>query len=112
MRLKFSTLFNFDEWMALAAENPQEFEKRRAEVIGLIIQNAPPHLHKRLHGLQWRIDMVRNQSKNPLGACISISNMMWDFIYSERGFPMIVKLLSRSKLSNNASAKIFSLHNK
>lgn len=97
MHLQFSNFFNFDEWMVLAKKNPEEFEKRRTEIINLVIENAPTHLHKRLRGLQWRIDVIRNQSKNPLAGCIAISTMMWDFIYSDRGFPLILELLAGKK---------------
>lgn len=77
--------FDFDEWMRLAQQQPEEFQKRREAVIEAAIAKAPEHLEPRLRGLQWRIDRVRETSANPLAACVRISRMMWDSIYSDNG---------------------------
>lgn len=77
--------FDFDEWMNLAQQQPEEFQKRREAVIEAAIAKAPGHLELRLRGLQWKIDRVRETSANPLAACVRISRMMWDSIYSENG---------------------------
>lgn len=77
--------FDFDEWMQLAQQQPEEFQKRREAVIEAAIAKAPDHLENRLRGLQWKIDRVRETSANPLAACVRISRMMWDSIYSDHG---------------------------
>lgn len=77
--------FDFDEWMRLAQQQPEEFQKRREAMIEAAIAKAPEHLEPRLRGLQWKIDRVRETSANPLAACVRISRMMWDSIYSENG---------------------------
>ena len=77
--------FDFDEWMRLAQQQPEEFQKRREAIIEAAIAKAPQHLEPRLRGLQWKIDRVRETSANPLAACVRISRMMWDSIYSENG---------------------------
>lgn len=77
--------FDFDEWMRLAQQQPEEFNKRREAVIEAAIAKAPGHLEPRLRGLQWKIDRIRDTSANPLAACVRISRMMWDSIYAENG---------------------------
>lgn len=70
--------FDFDHWRSLAADDPSNFELRRADFIEAFIANvADPQVKDRLRRLQWRIDAERRRSSNPLGACIRVYNMMW-----------------------------------
>jgi hypothetical protein len=113
MKLSFSRVFNFDEWMTLAAKDPTEFEKRRIEIINSTIANAPPRIQSRLRSLQWRIDKVRERS-SPLSACIKLNRMMWCSIYGESGFLKALKMLTGNQLDKaigdkKSSAKIYSL---
>jgi len=78
--------FDFDAWASLAQSDPEAFEAKRLHMIEQLIERAPEAMHQRLRAFQWRIDMERQRSANPLQACIRISNMMWDMIYAERGF--------------------------
>ena len=73
------------KWSALAVENPDKFEEERLRNIRALIDSAPDEKRKRLEGLQWRIDMVRGRHKNPLGACIEISQMMNKSMWGEGG---------------------------
>jgi hypothetical protein len=66
------------EWERLARENPDEFERRRREVVEAAIAQAPEALQPRLRGLQFRIDLERQRAKTPLGAAIRLHSMMWD----------------------------------
>lgn len=86
--------FHFDEWASLAQSDPDAFEAKRQEMIDKLIEGAPKDLQQRLRGFQWRIDMERQRSANPLQACIRISNMMWDMIYADRGFLWSLKAMS------------------
>jgi hypothetical protein len=70
--------FNFDEWAALYRRDPEAFEKRRAEEIARLLQGAPETNRQRLEGMQCRIDLERRRAKTPLGACIRLSNLMWE----------------------------------
>lgn len=70
--------FDFETWSRLARENPEEFERRRREAIEEVINRAPVEDQARLRGLQFRIDMERQRSKSPLGACVRINKMMWE----------------------------------
>ena len=64
------TDFVFEHWARLAAEDPEEFERRRAEAIETFIAGAPESLRRRLTGLQWQVDQIRRQAKTPMApAC-------------------------------------------
>lgn len=70
---------DFDQWVQLAASNPQEFEVLRRKIIHACIKRANSSRQQRLHGLQWRIDRMReNNQQSPMAACVAISNMMWE----------------------------------
>lgn len=67
---------NFDTLLELAQNKPDELEKLRNELADQIIANASAPIHDRLRGLQFQINAARRSAKNPLAACIRISNMM------------------------------------
>ena len=75
--------FNFDEWKALAENNPKAFEFVRQKMIDSLIAEAGEK--GRLKSLQWRIDVERERSKTPMSACVRISNMMFDSLYGDSG---------------------------
>jgi hypothetical protein len=77
-QVKNNFLLDFDEWMVLAKNNPDEFEKKRREHIEIFIEGVPQDKQRRLKGLQWKIDQIRKLSRTPMASCIEISNMMWD----------------------------------
>jgi len=68
--------FDFDEWALLARTAPDEFEERRRALIEIEILRSDNV--RRLRGLQWRIDLERARARNPMDACVRLSNMMWD----------------------------------
>lgn len=70
--------FDWTTWVALARENPEEFERRRQEEIEAVIAQARPEHQQRLRGLQFRIDAERQRSSSPMGACVRINKMMWE----------------------------------
>lgn len=69
----------------LADSDPEAFEHRRRELIDAVIARAPARRRQRLRGLQWRVDQVRSRSSNPLAACISLSDMMWEAFAGSNG---------------------------
>jgi hypothetical protein len=71
---------NIDQWVKLAKQDPAAFEARRQLAIEAYISSVPEAQQRRLRGLQWKIDMVRKRSSNPLSSCMAISNMMWDSV--------------------------------
>ncbi len=86
--------FDFEDWASLAQNDPAAFEAKRQEMIDKLIEGAPEDLRQRLRSFQWRIDMERSRSANPLQACIRISNMTWDLIYADRGFLWSLQAMS------------------
>lgn len=64
---------SFDQLLQL---NHDELEAFRQREVDRLINHAPPHLHRRLRGLQFQVDARRRIHTSPLGACISISQMM------------------------------------
>ncbi len=69
---------NIDELIKMANNEPEQLEILRSKLATQLIENAPQHYHKRLHGLQFQIDMERRKTNNPLHCCIKISEMMLD----------------------------------
>ncbi len=87
--------FDFDEWCELAQKSPEEFEKRRREVVEEFIASSSPGMEHRLRQLQWRIDMERKRCANPMMSCMKLFDMMWDFVHAERGFLHAVSMLEQ-----------------
>jgi len=75
--------FDFDKWANLAKQDPHAFEARRKEMIDEIIKGFPSDSRHLSEGLQFRIDMERRRSKNPMESCIRISNMMKEQFYTD-----------------------------
>ena len=80
-----SYLSEFDEWASLANSDPEAFEKLRRSLIDQCIEAAPEDRRQRLRSLQWRIDQECARAKTPLGACIRLTQMMWDKILGPGG---------------------------
>ncbi len=70
--------------LELAKDDPAELERIRQEACEALIREAPERMERRLRGLQFQIDMERRRSKTPLEACIRISEMMHDSVWSLR----------------------------
>ena len=108
--------FDFDEWMNLAQNDPDEFDARRKKIIDELIAAAPEHIRQRLKSFQWRIDMERARCDNPMQACIKLSNMMWELVYGDRGFLWSLQqisdpnaLMATAVASNVPSAQVLPL---
>lgn len=77
--------FDFDHWSSVAKENPEKFEAMREALLEQMIEQSPDNIRRRMEGLQWRIDQVRNRSDTPMAACLRISKMMWNSVLGEHG---------------------------
>ena len=77
--------FDFDQWSALAANDPDAFERRRAALLDALIARAPAHRQIALRRLQWRVDAERRRSGSDLGACLKLSEMMWERLVGPSG---------------------------
>lgn len=69
------TEFNFDEWMALAKDSPEEFERKRTELLQAEIMKAPVQIRGDLRVLQMQCDAFHNEL-SPMGAVVEITKLM------------------------------------
>jgi hypothetical protein len=77
---------SFDAWVELASTDPEQFEQQRSKVLQEAINRARhPHQRQRLQGLQWKIDMIRQNAKTPMAACVRMYDMMWDSVLGDNG---------------------------
>jgi hypothetical protein len=97
------TDFDFDQWMKLAKEDPETFEKQRLDIIQTVINEAPAQMHQRLNGLQWRIDGEIKLAKNPMDACLKIYQMMMDSVYQPGG--LLEALTMTDSLTKSSNSK-------
>lgn len=72
------SLPSFETLSALAASNPDEFERLREEYVKRLIDSAPTSVQRRLRGIQFQVDCQRRLHKHPMAACLAISRMMHD----------------------------------
>ena len=73
---------DFEQWMDLAMNDPEQFERmRRAAIVGFLA-SIPSEKRLHLQRLQWRVDRVRERCATPMAATIAISEMMWDAFYN------------------------------
>ena len=77
--------FDFDQWMRLADEDPEAFDKKRQTLIQATINDAPQRMTQRLNRLQWRIDTEIKLAKNPMDGCLKVYRMMMDSVYKPGG---------------------------
>lgn len=72
--------FNFDEWMNLYKTHPEEFERKRKEVLDAEIAKAPIERRNDLRMLQMECDAYR-QSMSPLEATAEMTKVMVERVY-------------------------------
>ena len=70
-----------DQLISLAKENPKALEAFRQREIERLISSAPEAIQRRLRGLQFQIDCKRKLHSSPMGACLELSQMMFDAVY-------------------------------
>ncbi len=101
--------FVFDAWARLAQENPPAFEEARRLMLDSLIESAPLSVQPRLKGLQWQIETIRERATTPLGACLKISNLMWQNVVGEKGLATRLQELGhgrREPLARPKSAEV------
>lgn len=67
--------FDYQEWAALAKTDPEAFEERRRQYIGLFQDSAGKH-RQRLLVLQFRINATRRLAQSSPKALPAISRLM------------------------------------
>jgi hypothetical protein len=78
--------FDFDEWNTLYKKDPEAFEKKRLECLNQCIMDAPLKYQKRLNGLMFHVNAIRQLEKNPMQTCIKMSSMMMQSLNDMRDF--------------------------
>jgi hypothetical protein len=72
--------FNFDEWANLYRDHPEEFERKRKDLLDAEIAKAPIARRNDLRMLQMECDAYR-QSLPPLQAANEMSKLMVEKVY-------------------------------
>ena len=110
MNEKKTTEMDFDAWADIARTDPDAFERMRLDAIEEFINSVPEQNQERLRRFQWRIDQERRRAKTPLGACIRISNMMWQSLLGDGGlrerFSMLAASLQQERVPTAVSADV------
>jgi len=72
------TFHDYDLLSQIAKTDEKRFEKIRQDLIDEFISSAPDDKKVMLARTQWKIDQIRQLSKNPVDAYLKISSLMWD----------------------------------
>lgn len=88
--MEMNSIEDWEQWVKLYRENPEEFEKERLAAIEELIANQPEQIRHRSRQLQWRIDAVRRRAPNNLSACIRIYDMLLDSVYGPGGLIEVI----------------------
>ncbi|HAV11047.1 MAG TPA: hypothetical protein DCX32_00655 [Candidatus Moranbacteria bacterium] len=75
----------YEEMKNLWENDPEEFERRRLELIELLIAKAPAEKQIGLRRLQWEIDGICIRSKNPLQRLQNFQDFFMKRVYGESG---------------------------
>lgn len=97
--------FDFDTWAKLAENDPDAFEQARRAMLSSVIESAPEHSRRRLAGLQWQIDQVRERETTPMGSCIKIADMMWQNVLGNDGLLENLETLTGAREPKSPAAK-------
>ncbi len=94
--------FDFNDWMELAQRDPAAFENRRKATIKDAIDRSASN-RRCLEGLQFRLDMARRRSSNPMAACIRLHAMMMDYFHS--GFRSALQSVDKKRAVPPAASR-------
>lgn len=75
---------DFDTLMELAQNDPEAFDRLKAEAVEQTISEANEFSQRRLRGLQWQIDVTVKKAKTPMEGCVKVSEMMHDKLWELR----------------------------
>lgn len=70
------TLPSFDDLKQLFECDPIAFDTLRKDLIETEINNTHSANRRRLRGIQFQINSIRQTSKNPLDCCVKIQRML------------------------------------
>jgi hypothetical protein len=92
--------FDFDQWAQLAKQDKVGFEENRDAILEQLIESWASNDDdlRRLNGLQFQINMIRQKHKSPMGACVAISEIRMGKLYE-------LMTLDIAEISLNAEKK-------
>jgi hypothetical protein len=101
-QIRNNSRLDFDKWMNLAKNDPEEFEAKRLRKIETFFNGVPAERQQRLKGLQWQIDQSRKLAHSPMASCIAISTMMLDSVsrLSEHQYELVNITLKQGPQKN------------
>ncbi len=101
-QIRNNSRLDFDEWMNLAKNDPEEFEAKRLRKIETFFNAVPAERQQRLKGLQWQVDQARKLAHSPMASCIAISTMMLDSVgrLSEHQYELVNITLKQGSQKN------------
>jgi len=106
--MEMNTIADWEEWVRLAHEDPEKFERERAAAIEELIMSHPAETRHRNRQLQWKINAIRQTSPNSLYACVRIYEMLMDSVYGPDGLLAAIELLRSGNGENDRLAKQYS----
>jgi len=93
--------FNFDEWALLAKQDRLAFEQKRTHTLQQFIASrakTDTDLRK-LHGLQFKVDMLRRKHKTPIAACIAISALLMQHVQQLANLDLAIEIQKANELN-------------
>jgi hypothetical protein len=103
--MEMNSMADWEEWVRLAREDPEKFERERAATIEELIMSQPAETRHRNRQLQWKINAIRQTSPNSLYACVRIYEMLMDSVYGPDGLLAAIELLGSRNGENVSLAK-------
>jgi hypothetical protein len=103
--MEMNSMADWEEWVRLAREDPEKFERERAATIEELIMSQPAETRHRNRQLQWKINAIRQTSPNSLYACVRIYEMLMDSVYGPDGLLAAIELLRSRNGENDRLAK-------
>lgn len=88
--MEMNSIADWEQWVKLYRENPEEFERERLAAIEELIMSQPVFIRHRSRQLQWRIDAVRRRAPNSLSSCIRVYDMMIESVYGPGGLLEVI----------------------
>jgi len=89
---------NSETLRALFKRDPVAFERLRQELIEQAIRNAHPDFQRRLRGLQFQIDGIRQTARSPLDCSVKMQRLL-DKKLDELRYAILRDNLRREALS-------------
>lgn len=68
---------DFDRVRKMYKEDPQRLEAIQKRMVQELIDSAPEEYQRKLRGMQFRVDVERRLSHNPMQSYLKLSELFW-----------------------------------